>query len=159
MEIGLKERIEMMRQGIIHRYIVPMLEIRGYMVSDWKRPISLEDMILRDEGWVPQYTQFTTWETYTRNSPLYIYFNTFAGDVFERAYKFCFVEYLLPWVNYRLNPRLIGTFTRLNLKDGGYIWKNKIMIDLSVPDLCVREIDRNYDDLVLKLIEYKVISD
>jgi len=159
MGLGLKERIELMRQGIIQRYIVPMLEMHGYMVSEWKRPISLEDMILRDEGWMPQYTQFTTWETYTRTPPLHIYFNTFAGDVFEKAYKFCFVEFLIPWINYKLPPNLIGMFTRLNLKNGGYIWKNKIILDLSNLEVSVREIERNYDDLVLKLVESGIIKD
>jgi len=157
MELGLRERIELMRQGIIQRYIIPTLEMHGYIVSNWKRPISLEDMILRDEGWVPQYTQFTTWETYTRGSPLHIYFNTFAGDIFERAYKFCFVEFLLPWENYNLPPKLIGVFTRLNLKNGGYIWKNKIILDLSNLEWCVKEIERNYDDLVLKLAENNIV--
>ncbi|MEM4407837.1 MAG: hypothetical protein QXI19_03755, partial [Candidatus Caldarchaeum sp.] len=71
--LTLKEKIELMRQGIIHRYVIPTLESRGFMVSGWKRPVSLEDKTLRDEGWMPLYSAFTTWETYSRNAPLHVY--------------------------------------------------------------------------------------
>ncbi|MDJ0270123.1 MAG: hypothetical protein NXY59_06215 [Aigarchaeota archaeon] len=150
MGLGLKERIELMRQGIIHRYIIPSLEMRGFIVADWKRPISLEDMILRDEGWIPQYTPYTTWETYKRDAPLYLYFNTFYGDVYERAYRHCFVEYIINLHNYPLPPKLLGIFTRLNVENG-YYWKHRVAIDLTYPENAVTEIDSKYDELTLLL--------
>ena len=157
-----RERIELMRQGIVRGAIIPRLEADGFMVSAWKRPISLEDMELRDEGWVPYFTQYTSWETYIREEPLHIYFNTFYGDVYERAYRHCFVEYLLPIRSSRIPLELIGTFSRLNLKDGGHIWKHRIMVDISDPDAAVAEIEKVYDELLLALIEaglVKVVED
>lgn len=141
----------MLRQGIIRGYIIPGLEERGYMVSPWKRPVSLEDMVLKDGGWQALYTRFTSWETYTRDHPLYVYFNTFYGDVYEKAYRNCFVEFLLNVKNLELSPRLIGLFTRLNLPGGGYYWKHRIVIDLNFPDACLREIDATYDELLIAL--------
>jgi hypothetical protein len=157
-----RERIELMRQGIVRGAIIPRLEADGYMVSAWKRPVSLEDMELRDEGWVPYFTQYTSWETYIREEPLHIYFNTFYGDVYERAYRHCFVEYLLPIRSSRIPLELIGTFSRLNLRDGGHIWKHRIMVDISDPDAAVAEIEKVYDELLLALIEaglVKVVED
>ena len=46
MRLSLRERLELLRQGVIRGYIIPSLEERGYMVSTWKRPISLEDLSL-----------------------------------------------------------------------------------------------------------------
>ncbi len=158
MPISLKERIEMLRQGILHRYVIPALEERGFMVSDWKRPRSLEDMVLRDEGWIPLYTQFTTWETYSRDSPLYVYFNTFYGDVYEKAYRICFVEFIINVLNFPLKKSLVGTFTRLNVKDG-YYWKTRMPIDLSFPEACVSEIDGKYDELTLLMSREGVIDE
>lgn len=140
-----------MRQGVVRGYIIPRLEERGYMVSKWKRPVSLEDMILRDDGWKPLYTQFTSWETYKRDYPLYIFFNTFYGDVYEKAYKNCFVEFLIRFPNYNLDSSLIGVFTRLNIMSGGYYWKHRIPINLTFPEACVKEIDATYDELVMEL--------
>ncbi|MEM4467167.1 MAG: hypothetical protein QXE61_03740 [Nitrososphaerota archaeon] len=150
MSITDRERIELMRQGIIRGYIIPTLEERGYMVSLWKRPISYEDMYLRDDGWIPLYTQFTTWETYRKDYPLYLFFNTFYGDVYEKAYRNCFVEYILNIPNFNLTTSLIGVFTRLNVKDA-YFWKHRIPIDLSFPDICVKIIDATYDELIMML--------
>jgi len=147
----MRERLELIRQGVIRGYIIPSLEERGYMVSSWKRPISLEDMILREDGWKPIYTRFTSWETYTRGYPLYLYFNTFYGDVYEKAYKNCFVEFLLNVKNLRLPASLIGVFTRLNLPEGGYYWKHRIPLNLSFPDTCIKEIDATYDELIILL--------
>lgn len=157
MGLSLKEKIELMRQGIIHRYVVPTLESRGFMVSDWKRPVSLEDKILRDEGWIPVYTSFTTWETYSRTPPLHIYFNTFYGDIHEKAYRVCFVEFILSKHNYRLPPAVTGVFTRLNVENG-YYWKHKIPVNLDVPESAVNDIDSTYDELLLMLSRAKVID-
>jgi len=154
----LKERIEMLRQGILHRYVIPALEERGFIVSDWKRPQSLEDMVLREEGWVPLYTQFTTWETYYRDSPLYIYFNTFYGDVYEKAYKICFVEFIINAPSFPLKKSLVGIFTRLNVKDG-YYWKTRMPIDLSFPDVYVNEIESKYCELTLLMSREGVIEE
>jgi len=151
MRLSLRERLELLRQGVIRGYIIPSLEERGYMVSTWKRPISLEDMILREDGWKPIYTRFTSWETYTRDYPLYLYFNTFYGDVYEKAYKNCFIEFLLNVKNLKLKPKLIGTFTRLNLPGGGYYWKHRMAINLNFPETCVKEIDATYDQLIIML--------
>jgi len=158
MTLSAAAKLELMRQGIIHRYIIPTLEIRGFIVSRWKRPVSFEDMILRDEGWIPQYTPFTTWETYVRDAPLFLYFNSFYGDVYERAYKHCFVEYLINVKNYSLSPELTGIFTRLNV-EGGYYWKNRVPVDLSAPDKAVNDIDNRYDELVLALSQTGTLSD
>ncbi|MCS6784096.1 MAG: hypothetical protein RMI43_05890 [Candidatus Caldarchaeum sp.] len=157
MTLSLKEKIELMRQGIIHRYIVPTLELRGFLVSEWKRPISLEDKILRDDGWKAIYTNFTTWETYSRNAPLHVYFNTFYGDIHEKAYRVCFVEFILNKHNYRLPPAVTGIFTRLNVENG-YYWKHKIPINLDVPESAVNDIDSRYDELLLALSRAKVID-
>ncbi|MCS7110161.1 MAG: hypothetical protein NZ956_01660 [Candidatus Caldarchaeum sp.] len=157
MTLSLKEKIELMRQGIIHRYVVPTLELRGFLVSEWKRPISLEDKILRDDGWKPIYTNFTTWETYSRNAPLHIYFNTFYGDIHEKAYRVCFVEFILNKHNYRLPPTVTGVFTRLNVENG-YYWKHKIPVNLDVPESAVNDIDSRYDELLLALSRAKVID-
>jgi len=157
MMVSLKEKIEMMRQGIIHRYVIPMLEERGFMVSDWKRPISLEDQVLRDEGWRPLYTVYTTWETYSRDAPLYVYFNTFYGDVHEKAYKHCFVEFLLRIHNRSLPPNVTGVFTRLNVSNG-YYWKHRIPVSLDIPESVVRDIDGTYDELLLLLTRENVIE-
>ncbi|MEM4297639.1 MAG: hypothetical protein QW815_04650 [Nitrososphaerota archaeon] len=156
MMVSLRERIEMMRQGVIHRYVIPMLEMRGFMVSDWKRPISLEDQILRDDGWKPIYTAYATWETYTRDAAIYLYFNTFYGDVHEKAYKHCFVEYLLRMHNRSLPPSVLGIFTRLNVSDG-YYWKHRMPVSLEIPESVVRDIDSKYDELLLLLSREKVI--
>lgn len=158
MSIGLRERIELLRQGIIRGYIIPAMEERGFFVSQWKRPISLEDMQLREDGWIPIYTQFTTWETYNRDWPLYIYFNTFYGDIYERAYKVCFVEFLINVLNFPLKKSLVGVFTRLNVKDG-YYWKVRMPIDLSFPDACVKEIDAKYDELALLMSKEGVMGE
>jgi len=155
----MRERLELMRQGIIRGYIIPSLEERGYMVSEWKRPVSLEDMILRDDGWKPLYTQFTTWETYRKDYPIYVFFNTFYGDVYEKAYRNCFVEFILKAKNYNLAPSLIGVFTRLNVREGGYYWKQRIPIDLSFPEICVKEIDGTYDELVMELGKAGVLKE
>ncbi len=157
MTLTLKEKIELMRQGIIHRFIIPSLELRGFIVSNWKRPISLEDKMLRDEGWVPLYTAFTTWETYSRNAPLHVYFNTFYGDVYEKAYRICFVEFILNKHNYKLPPAVTGIFTRLNTEDG-YYWKHRILINLDFPNSAVNDIDSKYDELMLALTRAKVID-
>lgn len=151
MGLSLREKLELIRQGVIRGYIIPMLEERGYMVSCWKRPVSLEDMILKDGSWQAIYTKFTSWETYTRDHPLYVYFNTFYGDVYEKAYRNCFVEFLLNVKNLKLGARLVGLFTRLNLPGGGYYWKHRIVIDLNFPDTCVKEIDATYDELLIAL--------
>jgi hypothetical protein len=156
-KITLKERIEILRQGIIHRCIIPMLESRGFLVTNWKRPISLEDKVLRDDGWIPVYTSFTTWETYAKNEPLHIYFNTFYGDIHEKAYRICFVEYILNKHNYRLPPAVTGVFTRLNTENG-YYWKHRSPISLEVPDAAITEIDSMYDELLLKLARAGVID-
>lgn len=157
MTLSLKEKIELMRQGIIHRYIVPTLEMRGFLVSSWKRPVSLEDKILRDEGWMPNYTGFTTWETYSRNAPLHVYFNTFYGDIHEKAYRVCFVEFILNKHKYRLPPQVTGVFTRLNVHNG-YYWKHRIPVNLEVPESAVNDIDSRYDELLLMLARAKVID-
>lgn len=128
------------------------------MVSSWKRPVSLEDMVLRDDGWKPIYTQFTTWETYKRDYPLYIFFNTFYGDVYEKAYKNCFIEFLIKVLNYELAPSLIGVFTRLNVMDG-YYWKHRIPVNLTFPEACVKEIDATYDELVMELGKAGVLEE
>jgi len=151
MSLTLRERLELLRQGVIRGYIIPCLEERGYMVSHWRRPISLEDMVFRDGAWRPMYTRFTSWETYAKDHPLFVYFNTFYGDVYEKAFRNCFVEFLLNVKNLKLSPRLIGVFTRLNLPEGGYYWKHRISIDLNFPDACIREIDATYDELLLLL--------
>ncbi|MCX8203770.1 MAG: hypothetical protein N3H32_05595 [Nitrososphaeria archaeon] len=143
-----RERIELLRQGILRGAVIPKLEERGFLVSSWKRPVSLEDMELRDEGWVPYYSRYTTWETYYRSDPLYVYFNTFYGDVHDRAHRFCFVEYLLPFRSRRIPLSLVGIFSRLNLKGGGYVWKRREVIDLSDPDGSVVEIELKYDELL-----------
>ncbi|GBC71708.1 hypothetical protein HRbin02_01496 [Candidatus Calditenuaceae archaeon HR02] len=158
MNLSLRERIELMRQGIIQRAIIPLLEMRGFFPSAWKRPVSLEDMELREDGWVPFFTRFTTWETYVRDEPLNLYFNTFYGDVHEKAYRFCFVEYILPWPNYDLDRRLVGVFTRLNLKGGGYIWKCKRMVDITSPDSALVDIEKNYDELLLALMDANIVD-
>ncbi|MCS7145836.1 MAG: hypothetical protein RMJ28_04800 [Nitrososphaerota archaeon] len=158
MELSLRERIELMRQGIIQRAIIPLLEERGFFPSPWKRPVSLEDMELREDGWIPFYTRYTTWETYVRGEPLHLYFNTFYGDVHEKAYRYCFVEYMLPWPNFDLNRRLIGLFTRLNLRGGGYVWKCKRMVDITVPASALMDIEKNYDELLLALMEAGVVD-
>ncbi|MCS6770376.1 MAG: hypothetical protein NZ570_08085 [Candidatus Caldarchaeum sp.] len=157
MALTLKERIELMRQGVLHRYVIPMLEARGFMVSSWKRPVSLEDKILREDGWIPNYTSFTTWETYSRNTPLHIYFNTFYGDIHEKAYRICFVEYILSKHNYRLPPVATGVFTRLNTENG-YYWKHRSPINLDVPESAVSDVDSKYDELFLLLGRAKVID-
>ncbi len=157
MTLSLRERLELMRQGVVRGYIIPSLEERGYIVSGWKRPISLEDKILRDGGWEPIYTRFTSWETYRKDQPLYIFFNTFYGDVYERAYRNCFVEFLLNAPNLRLKPSLIGIFTRLNTGNG-YYWKHRIPIDLNYPEACVRDIDATYDELTLTLSKEGVLK-
>jgi hypothetical protein len=151
MTLGLRERLELIRQGIIRGYIIPGLEEKGYMVTTWKRPISLEDMVLKDGGWRPIYTQFTSWETYAKDHPLHVYFNTFYGDLYEKAYRICFIEYLISVKNLQLPPRLIGIFTRLNLPEGGYYWKHRISVDLNFPDTCIKEIDATYDELLVML--------
>ncbi|MEM0444639.1 MAG: hypothetical protein QXO86_05555 [Nitrososphaerota archaeon] len=158
MELNLRERIELMRQGIIQRALIPLLEERGFFPSFWKRPVSLEDMELREDGWMPFYTRYTTWETYVREEPLNLYFNTFYGDVHEKAYRYCFVEYLLSWPNYELNKRLVGLFTRLNLRSGGYIWKCKRMVDITSPDSALMDIEKNYDELLLALMDAGVVD-
>lgn len=158
MSIGLKERIELLRQGVIRGYIIPALEERGFLVSDWERPVSYEDMQLREDGWIPIYTQFTSWETYCRDHPLYIYFNTFYGDIYEKAYKVCFVEFLINVLNFPLKKSLVGIFTRLNVKDG-YYWKVRMPVDLSFPEACVKEIDAKYDELALLMSKEGVIDD
>lgn len=158
MSLSMRERLELMRQGVVRGYIIPSLEERGYMVSQWRRPISLEDMVLRDDGWHPIYTRFTSWETYTRDHPLYIFFNTFYGDVYEKAYRICFVEFLLNVLNLDLKSSLIGVFTRLNVQEGFY-WKHRIPIDLSFPDVCVKEIDATYDELVVLLDREGVLKE
>jgi hypothetical protein len=61
-----------------------MLESRGFLVTNWKRPISLEDKVLRDDGWIPVYTSFTTWETYAKNEPLHIYFTHFTATSMKK---------------------------------------------------------------------------
>lgn len=158
MSLSLREKLELIRQGVIRGYIIPGLEERGYMVSCWKRPISLEDMILKDGSWHAIYTRFTSWETYAKDHPLFVYFNTFYGDVYEKAYRNCFVEFLLNVKNLRLKPRLIGVFTRLNLQGGGYYWKHRIAIDLNFPDACIREIDATYDELLILLDKEGVLE-
>ncbi|MEN2975335.1 MAG: hypothetical protein ABDH32_07160 [Candidatus Caldarchaeales archaeon] len=158
MSLSDREKLELMRQGIIRGFIIPKLEERGYLVSYWKRPISLEDMYLRDDGWKPLFSHFTSWETYKKDYPLYLFFNTFYGDVYEKAYKNCFVEYLLRVLNYQLTPSLIGTFTRLNVSNG-YYWKHRIPINLSFPEACVRVIDATYDELVISLAREKVLNE
>jgi hypothetical protein len=154
MNVGLtlREKIELMRQGIIHRYIIPALELRGFLPGTWRRPVSLEDLELRDDTWAPNYSRFTTWETYVREQPLHIYFNTFYGDIYEKAYRHCFIEYIIPWMNYDLNSSLVGVFTRLNLRDGGYVWKSKYMVSISDPDEALSEIEKHYDELLLLLM-------
>lgn len=158
MDMSLRVRIELMRQGIIQRGIIPKLEERGFLPSPWRRPVSLEDLELREGSWAPNYSVYTTWETYKREGPLHVFFNTFSGDVFERAYRYCFVEYLIPWLNFDLNINLIGVFTRLNLRDGGYIWKKKTLIDLTNIDAAVNEIEKNHDELLLELTRYHEAS-
>jgi len=158
MSLGMRERLELMRQGVVRGYIIPSLEERGYMVSNWRRPLSLEDMVLRDDGWRPIYTRFTSWETYTKGYPLYVFFNTFYGDVYEKAYRICFVEFLLNAPNLNLKPSLIGVFTRLNVEDGFY-WKHRIPIDLSFPEVCVKEIDSTYDELLTILSREGVLKE
>ncbi|MCS7126463.1 MAG: hypothetical protein NZ929_06105 [Aigarchaeota archaeon] len=150
MSLSDREKLELMRQGIIRGFIIPQLEERGYLVSYWKRPISLEDMYLRDDGWKPLFSRFTSWETYKKDYPLYLFFNTFYGDVYEKAYKNCFVEYILNILNYDLASSLVGIFTRLNVSNG-YYWKHRIPINLSVPESCVRIIDATYDELIISL--------
>ncbi|MCS7095038.1 MAG: hypothetical protein NZ988_04435 [Thaumarchaeota archaeon] len=145
--ITLRERIELMRQGILRGGVIPKLEERGFIVSNWKRPVSLEDMELRDDRWSAFYSRFTSWETYYRSEPLYLYFNTFYGDVHEKAHRFCFVEYLLPFKSKRIPLKLVGTFSRLNLMGGGYIWKRREVLDLSEPDGTVVEIELKYAEL------------
>ncbi len=145
-----REKLELMRQGIIRGFIIPQLEERGYLVSYWKRPVSLEDMFLRDDGWKPLFSRFTSWETYRKDYPLYIFFNTFYGDVYEKAYRNCFVEYLLSIPNYQLTSSLLGVFTRLNTGNG-YYWKHRIPINLSYPESCIKIIDATYDELVVSL--------
>lgn len=158
MELTLREKTELLRQGIVRGYIIPMLEERDFIVSDWKRPVSLEDMSLRDGEWIPMYTRFTSWETYQRSFPLYVFFNTFYGDIHERAYRVCFVEFIINVINFPLKPSLIGTFTRLNVKEG-YYWKSRLQINLNLPDSCVREIDSTYDELTVKLAKEGVFED
>jgi hypothetical protein len=158
MDLLLRERIELLRQGIIHRAIIPLLEERGFLPSGWKRPVSLEDMELREEGWVPVYTRYTTWETYARGSPLLLYFNTFYGDVHEKAYRYCFVEYILPWKNYQLDHSLVGVFTRLNLLGGGHVWKSKHMVDITSVDRSISELEKNYDELLLALMAAGILD-
>ena len=127
------------------------------MVSDWKRPVSLEDQVLRDEGWIPLYTPYTTWETYTRDAPLHVYFNTFYGDVYEKAYKHCFVEFILRRHNRSLPPEVTGIFTRLNVSDG-YYWKHRIPVSLDIPESVVKDIDSKYDELLLLLSRAKALE-
>lgn len=158
MSLGLRERLELIRQGILRGYIIPGLEEKGYMVTFWRRPISLEDMVLKDGAWKPLYTQFTSWETYAKDHPLYVYFNTFYGDVYEKAYRNCFVEFLLNIKNLRLPPKLIGIFTRLNLPGGGYYWKHRISIDLNFPDACIKEVDAIYDELLILLDRESILK-
>ncbi|MCS7142625.1 MAG: hypothetical protein NZ920_02345 [Aigarchaeota archaeon] len=155
MSLGQRERIELLRQGILHRAVVPLLEMRGFFPSNWRRPISLEDLELREDGWVPVYSQYTTWETYVREHPLHVFFNTYYGDVYERAYRHCFVEFILPFRNEEIDSSLIGLFTRLNLKEGGYVWKNKQLVDISDPKSAVAEIENHYDQLLLEVINMK----
>lgn len=153
-----RERLELMRQGIIRGFIIPQLEERGYLVSYWKRPISLEDMYLRDNGWKPLYSRFTSWETYRKDYPLYLFFNTFYGDVYEKAYKNCFVEYMINIPNYRLRSSLLGLFTRLNVGNG-YYWKHRIPIDLTYPEACVKIMDATYDELIISLAREGVLDE
>lgn len=159
MPLSLREKNELLKQGILRGYLIPELERRDYSVSDWKRPVSLEDLVLRDEGWVPIYTSFTTRETYVRGHPLYLFFNTFYGDVHERSYKYCFVEYILNVTNFNLKDSLVGIFTRLNLQGGGHLWKNRVSINLDVPETAVNEIDGIYDEMVLSLSRQGVFEE
>lgn len=158
MSLSDREKLELLRQGVIRGFIIPQLEERGYMVSCWKRPISLEDMYLRDDGWKPLFSRFTSWETYRKDYPLYLFFNTFYGDVYEKAYKNCFVEYILNVLNYDLDRSLVGLFTRLNVSDGFY-WKHRIPINLSYPESCVKIIDATYDELVISLARSGVLDE
>lgn len=158
MSLSLRERLELIRQGVIRGYIIPGLEERGYLVTSWRRPITLEDMVLKDGGWRPIYSRFTSWETYAKDYPLYVYFNTFYGDVYEKAYRNCFVEFLLNVKNLRLPSELIGVFTRLNLPEGGYYWKHRISIDLNFPDACLKDIDATYDELLILLDKEGVLE-
>ncbi|MCS7117819.1 MAG: hypothetical protein NZ957_03435 [Thaumarchaeota archaeon] len=148
MMVTQRERIELLRQGILRGAVIPKLEEVGFIVSGWKRPISLEDMELRDDGWAALYSKFTSWETYYKSDPLYLYFNTFYGDVHEKAHRFCFVEYLLPFKSRRIPLKIVGTFNRLNLKAGGYIWKRREVLDLSDPEGAVMEIEIKYAELL-----------
>jgi|GEM_PF-4268918 len=91
-------------------------------------------------------------------APLYVYFNTFYGDVYEKAYRICFVEFIINVLNFPLKKSLVGTFTRLNVKDG-YYWKTRMPIDLSFPEACVSEIDGKYDELTLLMSREGVIDE
>ncbi len=93
-----------------------------------------------------------------REQPLHIYFNTFYGDIYEKAYRHCFIEYIIPWMNYGLNSSLVGVFTRLNLRDGGYVWKSKYMVSISDPDEALSEIEKHYDELLLLLMKAGIVE-